>query len=94
MGEPETSIVTLRDMYDVLIGTRDDVRDLKTAMGGTTARVDDHETRIRTLEANQGDYVTEDDMRDKSGHSLMRTGVVSGLVSTALGLVEFLILHH
>ncbi|TQF03942.1 hypothetical protein E6W39_19010 [Kitasatospora acidiphila] len=81
-------------MYDVMISTRDTVRDLSAAMGGTTARVDDHETRIRGLEADRSSYLTEDDMKDRSSHSLMRTATVAGIVSTALGVVEFLILHH
>jgi hypothetical protein len=93
MGDSEP-IVTLRDMYEVLIGTRDDVRDLKATSGGTADQVDDHETRIRTVEANQASFVTEEDLRDRSNHGLTRASVVAGIVATILSLAEFLILHH
>lgn len=93
MGESEP-IVTLRDMYDVMVGTRDDVQRLTVLMSGAVARLDDHEARLRRLEERQADYVTEDDVRESSGHSLLRIGTIGGVVATVISVSEFLILHH
>jgi hypothetical protein len=100
MGDSD-SIVNLRDMYNQIVGTRDDVQRLMILMSGTSSRVDDHETRLRRIEDERQDYVSQDDLRDRDEDARERgrrsatiAGLVAAAVSTAVAVAEFVTLHR
>lgn len=100
MGDSD-SIVSLRDMYNQIVGTRDDVQRLTIIMSGTTSRVDDHETRIRRVEEERQDYVSQDDLRirdedarERGRRSATIAGLVAAVVSTLVAVAEFVTLHR
>ncbi len=49
-GDQGGVVVTLRDIYDMLLAVRADVSRLADQHGGTARQGTDHETRIRALE--------------------------------------------
>jgi len=51
MGEPEPSVrITLREVYDQVVGMRDDVRSLAQDREATDRKLGDHEERLRVIE--------------------------------------------
>ncbi|WP_035800367.1 hypothetical protein [Kitasatospora mediocidica] len=93
MGDND-GIVTLRDMYNVVLATSADVQRVVILVAGQTAKVDDHETRIRLIESERQDYVTEEDLRQRSVRALTLAGILAGVVSTAVAVADFLLVHH
>ncbi len=43
-------VITLRDMYNEIVGTRADVQSLTQAASAVEQRLSDHEGRLRTVE--------------------------------------------
>ena len=51
MGEPEPSVrITLREVYDQVVGMRDDVRSIAQSRDDTAKILADHEERLRGVE--------------------------------------------
>ncbi|QMU72131.1 hypothetical protein [Streptacidiphilus sp. P02-A3a] len=50
MSDPLGVTISAREIYDEIVGLREDVRSLTQASEAVTARQQDHEERIRALE--------------------------------------------
>jgi len=47
---PGTVVITTREIYDTLLGIREDLRGMSTTLPNHKDMLDDHESRIRSLE--------------------------------------------
>lgn len=93
MGVGDVNI-TAKDMYDEIVGMRGDVQRVVILLGGTEEKVSDHEGRLRRLEDERQDYVTEDDVRERTSRSLVICATIAGAISTIVGVTEFVISHR
>lgn len=93
MGENDVTI-TARDMYDQIVGMRDDVQRIMILLSGTADKVTDHETRLRRIEDERQDYITEDDLTARTGRLMTLSATLAGIVSVIIAGLDFLISHH
>ncbi|MEU7096046.1 hypothetical protein [Kitasatospora aureofaciens] len=96
MGESESVIITPRDMYDVIIGMRDDVQRVDLKLDHVIDSSRDHETRLRAIESQ--DYVTSDDLQDalqgRSSRTIVICTTAAAVVSAVIGVADFLLMHR
>lgn len=90
MGDDDRSvIITPRDMYDLMTLMRADVQRALSNLDQVLSRGQDHETRIRAIEG--ADYVTEDDLRERSNKGLVVFGLVFSGLSTVAAVAALII---
>ena len=98
MTEDQTERGLLAQILAEVLGLRGQVGALEVATAQVISeakhragQVDDHELRLRSLEAAEratGDYVTRDDLEASQSERSRRTLTVMGLGLTAFGLIE------
>ncbi len=78
--------------HDVLIELRTEMRmirqDIKELKDGLSTRVNDHESRIRSLETHVGDAIAERKGSDRA------TRLYGAILIFVVGVVEFFISHY
>lgn len=50
MSEPQGVMITLREVYDEIVGMRSDVQSLTQSRATTDDKLEDHESRLRSVE--------------------------------------------
>lgn len=91
MGDAEGVVISIADIYREVVGMRSDVQGLVIQVGSLRDDTKDHETRLRLVEGGLKDCITEEDMKERSGRSLLVTGVVSGVISAVGGVIAVLV---
>jgi hypothetical protein len=95
MGEESSSVtITPTDMYREIVGMRGDVQRLTVKLDGVLDATKDHETRLRAVEAAQADFVTEEDLRQKSNRAAAWSAAVAGVVATVVALISLVLYHQ
>lgn len=95
MADNESVVtITLPDIYREMVGMRDDVQRLTIKLDNMLDDAKDHETRLRALESAQGNFVTEDDLRQKSNRAAAWSAAVSGVVATVVAVVALVLYHQ
>jgi hypothetical protein len=95
MGEESSNVtITPADMYNEIVGMRGDVQRLTIKLDNILDVTKDHETRLRAVEAAQGNFVTEDDLREKSNRAAAWSAAVSGVVATVVAVLAFVLYHQ
>jgi hypothetical protein len=96
MGDAESVVITPRDMYDAIMDMRRDLQGVALKLDHVIDSSRDHEARLRAIEGQ--DYVTTDDLatalQGRSSRSLVIAATIAGVVSSLIGLIDFLITHH
>lgn len=95
MGDETSSVtITPTDMYREIVGMRGDVQRLTIKLDGILDDTKDHETRLRALEGAQANFVTEDDLRQKSNRAAGWSAAVSGIVATVVAILALVMFHQ
>jgi hypothetical protein len=94
MGDAEGVVISIADIYREVVGMRSDVQGLVIQVGALRDDTKDHETRLRRVESDMKDCVTEDDMEARTAHSLRLAGVISGVISAVGAVIGVVIGLH
>ena len=95
MGEETSSVtITPTDMYREIVGMRGDVQRLTIKLDNILDDTKDHESRLRALESAQGNFVTEDDLREKSNRAAAWSAAVAGVVATIVAFLALVLYHQ
>lgn len=82
-------VIGLREVYDATLGLRADVQRVEGKLDHGIEVDRDHENRLRALEG--AEFVTRDEMAQRSSRTLILAGTIAGVVSALAAVIALIV---